>query len=271
MKFSVNHPIIFVLVGVIIAAVLAQSFYFLFRALKRAGQLGMDKKKLKKTIISSAIFTVAPAVAILVGVVSLSKSLGVALPWLRLSVIGSLSYETIAAERAVSELGQGLANQITDPSAFVTVAWVMTLGIMLGLVLTPLLTKSIQGGMNKIGMKDKRWAEIFNNAMFLGMISAFLGFVFCNVSRLWTADENGMVTVTETELLQNGERVDKVVEYSSTSGLIPVLVMAVSAVIMAVCGLLSRLPKMHWLTDYALPISLVGGMAAAIPITAWLG
>ena len=271
MEFSVNHPIIFVLVSVIILAVLAQSFYFLIRALRRANELGMDKAKLKRTIISSAIFTVAPAVAILVGVVSLSKSLGVALPWLRLSVIGSLSYETIAAERAVSELGQGLEKQITDPTAFVTVAWVMTVGIMIGLVLTPILTKSIQSGMNKIGMKDKKWAEIFNNAMFLGMISAFLGFVFCNVSRLWTADANGMITVMEQQLLTNGETAEVAVQYSSTSGLIPVCVMAVSALLMAICGLLAKKAKQNWMNDYALPISLVGGMAAAIPITAWLG
>lgn len=270
MEFSVNHPIIFVLVGVIIAAVLAQSFYFLIRALKRANELGMDKGKLKRTIISSAIFTVAPAVAILVGVVSLSKSLGVALPWLRLSVIGSLSYETIAAERAVSELGQGLETQITDPTAFVTVAWVMTVGIMIGLVLTPVLTKRIQGGMNKIGMKDKKWAEIFNTAMFLGMISAFLGFVFSNVSRLWTA-ENGFVTVMEEQLLANGETTQVAVQYSATSGLIPVCVMAVSAILMAICGLVAKVAKQTWMNDYALPISLVGGMAAAIPITAWLG
>lgn len=267
MKFSVNHPVIFALVGVIIIAVLAQSFYFLLRALARAKEKGMDMAKIKRTIISSAIFTVAPAVAILVGVVSLSKSLGVALPWLRLSVIGSLSYETIAAERAVSELGQGLEKEITSPSAFVTVAWVMTLGILVGLVLTPLLTKKIQGGMNKIGMKDKKWAEIFNNAMFLGMISAFLGFVFSNVSRLWDA---GARTVTEEILQSDGSKLETIVEYSSTSGLIPVCVMAVAAVLMAICGLFAKKFKQNWMNDYALPISLVGGMAAAIPITSWL-
>ena len=36
-------------------------------------------------------------------------------------------------------------------------------------------------------------------------------------------------------------------------------------------GLLMRKPKLKWLGDYALPISLILGMAAAIPITAWLG
>ncbi len=244
MEFSVNSPILFVLVGVIILAVLGQSVFFLLRALSHAKKKGMDKAILRKTITSSAIFTIAPAIAILVGVISLSKSLGIPLPWLRLSVIGSLSYETVAAGSALTELGKTLGTALTDPSDYVTVAFVMTTGILIGLVLVPLLTKKIQGGLIKIEAKDKKWAEIFNNAMFLGMISAFLGYVFCDVTAVFSGE---------------------------TFGLVPVLVMAVSAVAMAVCGLLSQKLKARWITDYALPISLIVGMAAAIPLTAWLG
>ena len=36
------------------------------------------------------------------------------------------------------------------------------------------------------------------------MISAFLGFVFCDVSRFWTADENGQVTVTVSQFSEDG-------------------------------------------------------------------
>ena len=56
-----------------------------------------------------------------------------------------------------------------------------------------------------------------------------------------------------------------------TSGLIPVAVMMVSAFVMAFCGLLVSKLKWRWVQDYALPISLVAGMASAVPITAWLG
>ena len=239
MEFNVNHPILFVFAGIIILMVLAQSTFFLVRALRRARQLGMESSLLKKTIASSAIFTVAPAISILVGVVILSKKLGVALPWLRLSVIGSLSYETVAAETTIEQLPQG----VNGASEYVTVLWVMTLGIILGLLMVPLFTKKIQGGLKKMEKKDTRWGEIFNNAMFLGMISAFLGYVFCDVSTVFSGD---------------------------TSGLIPVCVMAASAVLMLLCGLLSKTLKARWITDYALPISLIGGMAAAIPITSWL-
>ncbi|MBQ9703510.1 MAG: DUF5058 family protein, partial [Clostridia bacterium] len=134
MDFRVNHPIIFVMVGLIIAAVIAQSVYFLLRALRRAKEKGMDMAKIKKTMISSAVFTIAPAVSILVGVVALSVSLGIPLPWLRLSVIGSLSYETIAAERALAAFGIDLSQVITDPNVYVTVVWVMTFGIAAGLL-----------------------------------------------------------------------------------------------------------------------------------------
>ena len=59
--------------------------------------------------------------------------------------------------------------------------------------------------------------------------------------------------------------------YTATSGLVPVCVMAVSALVMVICGLLMRKPKLKWLSEYALPISLILGMASAIPFTAWLG
>ncbi len=244
MEFHVNHPILYVLVGVIIAAVLAQSVYFLVRAMKRAKELGIASSAVKKTVSSAALFTIAPAIAILVGVIALSKSLGTALPWLRLSVIGSLTYETVAAGNVLEAAKAAASETITDPSLFVSVVWVMTIGIAAGIVLVPFVTKKIQGGMSKIGMKDKKWGEIFNNAMFLGMISAFLGYVFCDVTNVFKGD---------------------------LSGLVPVCVMLASAVIMAICGLLATKLKIRWLTDYALPLSLVGGMALAIPFTGWLG
>ena len=105
MEFHVNHPILYLLAGAIILAVLAQSLFFLAKAWKRGLQLGMEKAKLRRIAVTAAVFTVAPAVAIVISVMTLAKDLGVPLPWLRLSVVGSLSYETIAAANAESAMG----------------------------------------------------------------------------------------------------------------------------------------------------------------------
>jgi hypothetical protein len=267
MAFYTNHPILFVLAGVLIAVVLAQSVYFLVKALRRSQQLGMDQKKIRKTMIAAGVFTIAPAVAIVISVMVLSKSLGLPLPWLRLSVVGSMSYETIAATNALNAMGETLGAGSLTAQQYVNVLTVMTVSIMLGIWLVPLIGKKLQKGMKSLANRDAKWADIFQNALFIGMIAAFLGFVFCNVSRIW---DPAARVVTE-KIIENGVEVEQEILTTATSGLIPVCVMAVSALVMVVCGLLMRFPKMKWLSEYALPISLVLGMAAAIPITGWLG
>ena len=131
MEFNVNHPILFVFVGLIIAAVIGQSVYFLVKSYRRAKEIGMDMTKIHKTIKTAAIFTIAPAISIVITVVALSKSLGIALPWLRLSVVGSLSYEAIAAANAASGMGTTLAELAKNMTAsqYVTIASVMTISI----------------------------------------------------------------------------------------------------------------------------------------------
>ncbi len=271
MEFNVNHPILYAIVIMLVAVVLGQSVYFLVKALKRSRELGMDHTKIKQTVKTAAVFTVAPAVAIVVSVAILSKKLGLPLPWLRLSVVGSMSYETIAANNALSAMGLSLGSP-TELTAqqYLNVLLVMTISIMVGIWLVPVIGKKLQSGMSSLSNRDAKWADIFQNALFIGMISAFLGFVFCNVSRLWNAVD-GKVIEFITEYNEVGEKVKVPVEYSATSGLIPVCVMVVSALTMVVCGLAMRKPKLKWLSEYALPISLVVGMAAAIPLTAWLG
>lgn len=244
MNFNVNSPVLFVIAGVIIAAVLAQSVYFLIKAWKRGLAIGMEKAKLKRIARTAAVFTIAPAVAIVISVITLAKDLGVPLPWLRLSVVGSLSYETIAASNAESAMGL-VFGQVTALNAqqYVTIAWVMTISIMVGIWLVPLVGKKLQTGMVTMENRDKKWGDIFSASMFIGMISAFLGYVFCDFASVFSGN---------------------------MAGLIPPLVMLVSALVMALAGVIVKKYKWRWVGDYALPISLIAGMASAIPITAWL-
>ena len=244
MNFSVNSSVLFVIAGAIIAAVLAQSVYFLIKAWKRGLAIGMEKAKLKRIARTAAVFTIAPAVAIVISVITLAKDLGVPLPWLRLSVVGSLSYETIAASNAESAMGL-VFGQVTALTAqqYVTIAWVMTISIMVGIWLVPLVGKKLQTGMVTMENRDKKWGDIFSASMFIGMISAFLGYVFCDFASVFSGN---------------------------MAGLIPPLVMLVSALVMALAGVIVKKYKWRWVGDYALPISLIAGMASAIPITAWL-
>ena len=230
--FNPNSTFIYVIAGIVILFVLAQSIFFLIRSVKRAKQINMNMKTVAKTIGATAIFTLAPAFSILLGVVTLSGFLGLPLPWIRLSVIGAITYELPAATSTANALGVSLSEMITDPKVYTAIAWVMTLGILPSIVLTPILIKKVQKGIVKVQSKDPKWGDIFMTSLFMGMISAFSGMVFASV-------RDGL------------------------SGLLPVAVLAVSALVMAICGLLVKKAKIAWLENYAMPFSMLISMAFA--------
>ena len=244
MQFYVNHPVLFLLAGIIVLIVLAQSLFFLRKAWRRGKEIGMPMDKLRRVVIGTAIFTVAPALAIVISVISLSKKLGIPLPWMRLSVVGAITYETPAAANALSAMGLEWADILElTATQYVTVAAVMTMGIMVGIWLVPVVGKRLISGMINLEKRDKKWGEIFSAALFLGMISAFLGYVFDDFTDIFHGD---------------------------LRCLIPPLVMFVSAAMMGICGLAMKKLNWRWMNDYALPISLLAGMISAIPITALL-
>ncbi len=236
MRFNPNSSFLYVLAVIVIVFVVAQSVFFLVRSYRHGIAIGMPAAKLKKTIISTAIFTVAPAISILLGILTLSKFLGIPLPWIRLSVVGAITYELPAATSTATALNLSLAETITDPKAYSAITWVMTLGIIPGLIMIPLFLKKIQGGIMKMKNKDSKWGDLFMTSLFLGMISAFLGMVFTDVR-------------------------------SGLSGWIPIFVLLFSAVMMGICGIFIKVFKMKWLENYALSVSMIAAMIFAVIIT----
>ena len=236
MQFSPNGTFMYLIGGGVILFVLAQSIFFLTRAWRRAKELGISTAKLRKTVLSTALFTIAPAISFLLGVVTLSKFLGIPLPWIRMSVIGAITYELPAATAAANAFGTSLSELVTDPKVYAAIAWVMTLGILPSIILPPILMKKIRGGVVKLQSKDQKWGDIFMSSLFLGMISAFLGMVFSDVR-------------------------------SGLSGWIPIFVLLVSAALMAVCGILIKKCGWKWLETYAMTVSMLGAMVFAVIIT----
>ena len=177
---SVNAPLLFGLVAVVLAVMTVVCFVFLIKSYRAGLKLGMDKKVLKKTITSSATFTLLPSISILLGVIALSGSLGVPFSWLRLSVIGSLQYELNVAEIAAQSYGlSGLRLEELTPESFITIALVMTVGILGGIICCIFFLKSY---MKKLKPKPKKessgkpgFGAHATTAMFVGLCATFVG------------------------------------------------------------------------------------------------
>ena len=139
---QLNAPPIYLICGGIIAFVAILCVVFLIRAWRAGIALGMDRTKMKRAVTSSATFSLLPSVGILLGVIALSGSLGIPWPWLRLSVIGALHYETTVADAAAKQVGMGtLSADKMTPASFATIALLMSICIMWGMVLSIFLNK----------------------------------------------------------------------------------------------------------------------------------
>ena len=177
---TVNSPQLYAIVAIVLAAMTAVCAVFLVKSWRSGVKLGMDKKLLMRTITASATFTLLPSISILLGVIALSGSLGVPFSWLRLSVIGSLQYELNVAEIAAQRYGlTGLRLEDLSPEAFITIALVMTVGILGGIICCIFFLK---GYMRKLKAKPKKestgkpgFGAHATTAMFVGLCATFVG------------------------------------------------------------------------------------------------
>ena len=246
------------LLGVIVVLfVLAGSLFFIIKSYKDAKKLNMDPKILKQTIINSAVFTILPSISILIGVVTLSGILGIPLPWIRLTVIGALHYEGVAANSAYE--GIKSLSELTDVQ-FVTIAFVMTLGILSGPLYClfgfkaydkKILSKAKANEdetnnevvetteVKEEKPKKKGFGDVLFNAVFIAMICSFLA---VDVAKVF----------------------DK--EQGAIKNYVPVVVILTTFLSMFILDILQKKLKWKWLASFDLGLSMLIGMTVAVII-----
>lgn len=242
----------------VIAFVVVQSVFFLVKSLKKARELGIAKETLRSTIISSAMFTVAPAISILATVIVLANALGIVLPWIRLSVIGNLAYETTAAQSALDFWGDSLRNTVTDPQKFATISWAMTLGSIAPLILLPFFCKKLQ---KKVGEtvnkseKSKKFGDAISAAAFIGIVMAFVSREIYSVTTQTTSVENAEGAIEQVKMI------------SGSAGFMSIIVLICAIVFMLILDVICKKFKLTKLEPFAMPIAMFAAMGMAVLFT----
>ena len=243
---QLNSAPMFLIAGAVILFVIVFCLIFLVKSWRAGVALGIDPVKLRRAVTSSATFSLLPAVSVLLGVIALSGSLGIPLPWLCLSVIGALHYEGNAADVAARASGmtEGLGSAALTGQVFVTIGLVMTAGILCGSLLCIFFLKKY---LEKVGKprakkdekpgepRKKSFGDVAFTAMFVGLVSTYVG------SYLGTL--------------------------TSTGDFLPLVVAFVAGAAMMVFDFLSRRRSLAWLESFSVAGSMFVGMAAAV----WLG
>jgi len=248
---TINSTFMYILGGIVAAFVLIQSAVFMIRAYRQGLKMGIDKKKLNGAIKSSAIFSIVPSIPIVIGVFTLMKSIGVPMSWIRLSVVGAVTYELPAAAQAATAMGMtGLDDPNFTMSIFSGVVLTMSIGILAGLIMCVVNgVKIVQKRMDKMQNVDKKWGEMFVGALFMGLVAAFCGYII-------TPPVVGMFRGT-TPVYE---------------GVTSILVLLTSAALMLLLTTLAKkVKKLKWVEQFALPVAMVLAMVLAVFYYIWLG
>lgn len=242
---QLNSPFLYIVCGAIILFIAAVSLFFLIRAYRAGKALGIDTTKMKRVITASATFTLLPSVGILLGVIALSGSLGTPWPWLRLSVIGALHYETQVATAAAEQAGLGgLSATTMTTQGFVTICLLMSLCIMWGMVFSTIFNKRYLKRLSRGGGKGKSagvsgFGDKAMTAMFIGLICAYLGSYI-----------GGFIS-------GNGR-------FTFTGSWLPLAVVLAASLAMAGFVWLAEKKKQAWVESFSIAGSMLIAMACAV-------
>ena len=140
-KELINSPLLLALVCGGLGYITLFSVVYLLKARKRALELGITKQEISDIIKSSLIFSIVPSLSIVIGLVALAASLGTVWAWWRLSVIGSLSYESQIASSLAAALQYANTTEMVNNASgreFGVIMILMSIGMLSGfLILIP--------------------------------------------------------------------------------------------------------------------------------------
>lgn len=220
-----NGPLMWFTVLPVVILVFIQATLFAKKAYRIGKAMGLSDKQLKAAIRSGAITAIGPAFAIVVGMVALLAALGAPYAWFRLSIIGSVMYELMAAQFAAQAAGTTLVNM--NFVAFLNAIIVAGIGCTGWLIITGLFTPQLEKvRLMLAGGK----AELLPVIATTAMVGAFGKLVGDYVIKL---DETTVATL-------------------------------VGGMVMGTLLTIAEKKKIHWLREWSLAISMFTGMLVAL-------
>lgn len=158
--------------GLAVALVLIQALIFAKGAYSAGKKMGITDKQMKSAIKSSAITSIGPSIVILSGMLSLLISVGGPMAWMRLSLIGSVMFESIAAGIGTSSVGVQLGADTLTLEALTMAVWAMILGSIGWVIFATFSADKMEKVQEKLAGGDPKKLMVIATAAIIGAFSA---------------------------------------------------------------------------------------------------
>jgi cell division protein FtsL len=218
-----NSPAMWVACGIAVILVIIQAVLFATKSYRAGKKIGLSESQMKKAVKSSAITSIGPSIVILSGMLSLLITVGGPMAWMRLSLIGSVMFESIAAGFGTAQVGVQLgADQMTE-LAFTMAVWTMILGSIGWVLFATFSANRMEKVQKKISGGDTKLLIAISTAAIIGAFSAL------SSQHLVKMNKNSIACI-------------------------------LGAVIMAILLTIANKKNIQWMKEWALTISILGGM-----------
>ena len=215
MKEIISSPLLLALIIVGLLYIVAFSLVYLKKAYTRCIELGITKEDIMKVIKSSLVFSIVPSTV---------------WSWWRLSVIGSLSYETLIASSVSTAIGFSSTAEMLENatgSQFGVLMILMSIGMLSGFFVIIPFGKKLSMSVTKTE-DSSTWKYVLSGTFMLCLFAVYI------------------------PVLLFGDTVQAAV-------------MITGLVIAVVLGALSqKSPKLRWLNEFIMAFSMIGGMISSV-------
>lgn len=221
-----NSPLLWVCAIAVFLVIALQSLIYI-RAVSRAGpELGVTREELRASFRSGAVAAIGPSLAVVVVAVALLALFGTPAVLVRIGLVGSAATETASAQLAAGTMNAELGGDTWNAEVFTVAFFAMSFSGIMWMIATLILTPILKRGDAKLRRVNPVLMSIVPSAALLGAFSS----------------------LAVAEIPKSG---------------LHILIVGVSALVMALCLYLAHLLKTHWLREWALGFAIITGLVVA--------
>ncbi|NLJ97844.1 MAG: DUF5058 family protein [Tissierellia bacterium] len=215
--------------GLAVSLVLFQAIIFFRKSYNTGKKIGLPEEKMKSAVKSSLITSIGPSIVILTGLLSLLVTVGGPMAWMRLSFIGSVMFEMMAAGFGTEALGIKMGIDPMTNVAFANAVWTMILGSIGWIIFATLTADKMERVQTKFSRGDEALLGIISIAAMLGSFGSLVS------GHLLAMNKNTIAAIS-------------------------------GGIIMLILAPIADKKNITWLKEWALTFALFGGMIIAAVI-----
>lgn len=215
--------------GVAVVLVIVQALIFIKKAMDAAPEVGLTKEQVNKAVKSSALTSIGPSIVVLSGMLSLLVTVGGPMAWMRLSFIGSVMFESIAAGIGTSSVGVQLGVDELTPIALTMAVWTMILGSVGWIVFSTFAADKMEKIQAKVAGSNPAGLTIISSAAIIGVFAAMCSQKLVALNKSSLATVLGAAIMFVMMQLTKGEKFAKLREWNLTIAIL--LAMVITAIV----------------------------------------